>query len=180
MDAEGLSETQEVTDDPSPRNARVRWGHPLLPLHRSLRTARLLVWRSPERATLDARIGQWASRLSDLSWFMRCLNAPIARQANSEDGCTGRFWEGRFKSQALLDDTALLTAMAYVDLNPIRAGITDTPLAFAFTSIRQRLDDIAQRKDLARIGRNADTLVLLSFLGTQRQDPRGDIPFNLQ
>ena len=105
----------------------------------------------PERATLDARIGQWASRLSDLSWFMRCLNAPIARQANSEDGCTGRFWEGRFKSQALLDDTALLTAMAYVDLNPIRAGITDTPLDSEFTSIRQRLDDIAQRKDLARI-----------------------------
>lgn len=60
----------------------------------------------PERANLDARIGQWASRLSDLSWFMRCLNAPIARQANSEDGCTGHFREGRFKSQALLDDTA--------------------------------------------------------------------------
>ena len=70
--------------------------------------------------------------------------------------------------------------MAYVDLNPIRAGITDTPLAFEFTSIRQRLDELAQRKDLARIGRNADTPVLLAFLGTQRQDSPGDISFNLQ
>ena len=70
---------------------------------------------------------------------MRVLNASIARQANAEDGAKGRFWEGRFKSQALLDEAAILSAMAYVDLNPIRAGIAETPEGSAHTSVAERL-----------------------------------------
>ena len=105
----------------------------------------------------------WRNRLCDLSWFMRCLNEPIARMANAEDHCTGRFWEGRFKSQALLDDRAVLACMAYVDLNPIRAAMAKTPEQSDYTSIQERI----KRPDN-------------NFLRPFAEQECGGIPFNLK
>ncbi len=112
------------------------------------RTAKLFPFVAQSvRALADAaqqkQLAVLRSRLTDISWFMRVINEHVARRANQEDGCTGRFWEGRFKSQALLDEAALYTCMSYVDLNPVRAGMADTLEGSEYTSIAQRLREQA-------------------------------------
>lgn len=95
----------------------------------------------PERLVVVRR------RLGNLSWMMKCLVEPIARRANAEDGCKGRFWEGRFKTQRLCDERAVLAAMVYVDLNPVRAGITERLEASRHTSVVARLQLSSEELD---------------------------------
>jgi len=137
-------------------------------------------WASvfPPRATLDANgkqvkslLESWVTRhaadwrwvaerrerLASLSWFMKCLKEPIARAANKEDGCTGAFWEGRYRSIAVLDEESLLATCAYIDLNPVAAGVAKTPETSRHTSLRARLDHCKSQGKLAELKEGLST-----------------------
>lgn len=155
---------------------------------------------SQEQDRLAVWVEVWRDRLADLSWYMRCLNETIARMANAEDECTGRFWEGRFKSQALLNEAALISCMAYVDLNPIRANLCKTLESSDYTSIQERLlrhnskirkgtsplwlrplnsQDIRARNTVPI--RMLDYFTLVDWTGRAiRRDKPGAIPANVQ
>ena len=101
-------------------------------------------------ALCTERITELRKRLGSLSWFMRFLNEYIARAANKEDNVKGRFWESRFKCQVLLDYAAIAGGMVYIDLNPIRAGIAQTPEDSDFTGIQHRIRIWKQKTSSAR------------------------------
>ncbi|WP_434361293.1 transposase [Parasalinivibrio latis] len=120
---------------------------------------------------VDETVESWRKRLYSLSEFMKSLNGDIAKQANQEDKCTGHFWEGQFKSQALLDEKALAAAMAYVDLNPVRAGVAKTPETSPHTSVKRRIQSLKENQQ--------QPSCLHPFIGNPGNKLKDGIPFKL-
>jgi hypothetical protein len=98
-----------------------------------------------DRKWLDER----RRRLGDISWFMRCLSENIANRANAEEEISSRFWQGRFKMVRILDEAGLLACAMYIDLNPIRARLAETPETSFFTSVYLRLQTMKAEADAA-------------------------------
>lgn len=118
-----------------------------------------------------SRLRKIRKTLGSLSSYMKHVKQPIAWRANQEDKCTGHFFEGRFYSGALLNEEAVLAAMAYVDLNPVRAEIAKSIEQCQDSSIFNRLQVVANSAE-----RLAEALMpLVSGLG----DSGRGLPINL-
>ena len=91
-------------------------------------------------------------RLQSIGWFMKCLKEPLSRLANREDKCRGAFFQGRYKSVAILDEEALLAVGVYIDLNPVAAKVAEVPETSEYTSIKKRVDHI-KTEGATEIGR---------------------------
>lgn len=85
------------------------------------------------------KLKELRGRLSNPSWLMGRACQYIARRCNDEDQQSGRFFEERFKMKRLLDEGAVLACLAYVDLNPHRAGVSDHVGDYEAVSISERL-----------------------------------------
>ena len=165
-DAEAWSDVEVIT----------RW-HRLF--KGTLQSQRFMAGEEQSKSALELlskKVEEWRSRLTDISWFMRVLNEKIARMANKEDGCKGRFWEGRFKCQALLDEQALMACMAYVDLNPVRAAIAETPEDSAHTSIKSRCEAASSEGRVTGVVAKQPK-ALQRFVGNPSQSMPEGLPF---
>ena len=143
------------------------------------------------------RMAHLRERLGSVSWFMKSLNEFIARKANREDECKGRFWEGRFRCQRMDSESALLGCAVYIDLNPVRAGKAQTPEESTFTSAYERIDllkngkgeedlwlapiqDTGKRRGFLSISREEYLSILDETGRVIKNDKRGAIPKELE
>ena len=77
---------------------------------------------------------RYTYRMNDLSQFMKNLLQRFTRWFNRSQDRSGRLWEERFKSVIVEDGTASRTVAAYIDLNPVRAGIVEDPAEYRWSS----------------------------------------------
>ena len=140
-----LQLNDQVAKEWSDEDVVRRWGRLFPPRGKDRQALPVTTAWVKERLKDTAWIVEARQRLNSLGWFMKCLKEPLARMANREDECRGTFWEARYKSIAILDEEALLTTLAYVDLNPLAAGLAKTPEASAHTSVKARVDDCRER-----------------------------------
>ncbi|MDF3129127.1 hypothetical protein P0Y35_07970 [Kiritimatiellaeota bacterium B1221] len=82
---------------------------------------------SETQKAMDQKIQE---RMGNLPAFMRVLKQSFSNWYNHREGCNGTLWEGRYRSVVVEDSPlALLSVAAYIDLNPVRAGLISDPMA---------------------------------------------------
>jgi len=87
------------------------------------------------RAFAKGQIPYLRAKLSSLSEYMREIKVGFARYYNRRHNRRGYFWGDRFKSVIVEKGETLINCLAYIDLNPLRAGLVDRPEEYRWNSI---------------------------------------------
>lgn len=82
---------------------------------------------------------------ANLTKLMKTLAGRMTRYRNKLEGRSGTLWEGRFKSSPVQLDGYFLECCRYIDLNPVRAGMTSNAADYAWSSYRYRTVDDADQ-----------------------------------
>jgi REP element-mobilizing transposase RayT len=88
-----------------------------------------------ERIFADGLIPSLRLKLSSLSEFMREIKVSFARFYNRRHNRRGYFWGDRFKSLIVENGETLINCLAYIDLNPLRAGLVEHPEQYRWNSL---------------------------------------------
>jgi hypothetical protein len=88
-----------------------------------------------ERIFADGLIPSLRLKLSSLSQFMREVKVNFARFYNRRHHRRGYFWGDRFKSVIVENGETLINCLAYIDLNPLRAGLVERPEQYRWNSL---------------------------------------------
>jgi len=86
------------------------------------------------RSEVTAIFNRYTRRMNDLSEFMRALLQRYTRWFNKRHGVRGTLWEDRFHSVIVQSGLASRTMAAYIDINPVRAGICEDPSDYRWCS----------------------------------------------
>jgi len=87
----------------------------------------------------QGQLPYWREKLSSLSEFVREIKVGFARYYNRRHNRRGYFWGDRFKSVIVDKGDTLVNCLAYIDLNPLRAGIVDRPEEYRWNSLGYHL-----------------------------------------
>jgi len=87
----------------------------------------------------DGQIPYLREKLSSLSEFIRGIKVGFARYYNRHHNRRGYFWGDRFKSVIVDKGETLVNCLAYIDLNPLRAGLVDRPEDYRWNSLGYHL-----------------------------------------
>ena len=88
-----------------------------------------------DRVFSEGQIPYFRERLSSLSEFVREIKVGFSRYYNRRYSRRGYFWGDRFKSVIVEKGETLVNCLAYIDLNPVRAGLVERPEEYRWSSI---------------------------------------------